>query len=94
MVNVSTYESNIKNQIQTALETNEFYKKIVEKQQQPQENQKKIDFQITEECLLIYKNITYVLNREYLMWVIMQYFHPKPCSRNPNYYKMVTIIRK
>jgi hypothetical protein len=91
---VSTCETDVRERVRNAQETNAFFKTLTSYLQQEPTGIKYEGYEMLEEGLLTYINRLYVPNCDKLKRFIMDEQHKIPYTSHPGYKKMITITRK
>jgi hypothetical protein len=90
LVVVSTCETDIKERVKEAQETDSFVRIVKLYLQQETTGTKYKGYQMTEGGLLTYRDRLYIPNRDDLKRFIMDELHKRPYTRHPGYQKMIT----
>jgi hypothetical protein len=91
---VSTYETDVRERVENAQETDAFFKTVTSYLRQEPTGIKYEGYQKLEEGLLTYRNRLYVPNCDDLKRFIMDELHKRPYTDHPRYPKMITTTRK
>jgi hypothetical protein len=91
---VSASESDIKERVKTAQETDAFFKTVTSYLKQEPTGMKYEGYQMLNDDLLTYKGILYIPNCDDLKRFIMDELHKRPYTGHPGYQKMITTTRK
>jgi hypothetical protein len=91
---VSTCETDVKNRVRKAQETDPFVQTVTMYLQQEPAGVKYKGYQMTEGGLLTYRDRMYIPNRDDLKRFIMDELHKRPYTGHPGYQKMITATRK
>ena len=91
---VSTCETNVKNRVRNAQETDPFIQTVTLYLQQEPAGVKYEGYQMTEGGLLTYKDRLYIPNCDDLKRFIMDEIHKRPYTGHPGYQKMITATWK
>jgi hypothetical protein len=91
---VSTCETDVKNRVKEAQETDPFVRNVTLYLQQEPTGEKYEGYQMTEGGLLTYRDRLYIPNCDDLKRFIMDELHKRPYTGHPGYQKMITATRK
>jgi hypothetical protein len=91
---VRTYETDARERIKNAQETDAFFKTVTSYLRQEPTGLKYEGYQMLEEGLLTYRNKLYILNCDDLKRFIMDELHKIPYTGHSGYQKMITTTRK
>jgi hypothetical protein len=94
LATVSTYETNVKNRVRNAEETDPFVQTLTLYLQQGHFGVKYEGYQMTEGGLLTYRDRLYIPNCDDLKRFIMDELHKRPYTGHPGYQKMITTTQK
>jgi hypothetical protein len=91
---VSTYETNVKERVRNAQETNTFFQTVTSYLEQEPTGIKYEGHHMIDGGLLTYRNKLYILDCDDLKRFIMDELHKIPYTGHPGYHKMITATRK
>jgi hypothetical protein len=91
---ISASESDIKERVKSAQETNAFFKTVTSYLKKEPTGIKYEAYQMFNDGLLTYKGRLYILNCDDLKRFIMDELHKIPYIGHPSYQKMITATRK
>ena len=91
---VSTCETDVKNRVGNAQETDSFAQTVTLYLQQEPAGEKYEGYQMTEGDLLTYRDRMYIPNHDDLKRFIMDELHKRPYTGHPGYQKMITATWK
>jgi hypothetical protein len=91
---VSIGETDVKNRIRNAQETDPFVRNVTMYLQQEPAGEKYEGYQMTEGGLLTYRDRLYIPNCDDLKRFIMDELHKRPYTGHLGYQKMITATRK
>ena len=91
---VSTCETDIKNRVKEAQDTDPFVRNVTLYLQQEPAGDKYEGYQMTEGVLLTYRDRLYIPNCDDLKRFILDELHKRPYTGHPGYQKMITATRK
>jgi hypothetical protein len=91
---VSTCESNVKERVKSAQETDAFFKTVKSYLEKEPTGMKYEGYQLLNDGLLTYKGRLYIPNCDDLKRFIMDELHKRPYIGHPGYQKMITATRK
>jgi hypothetical protein len=94
LVAVSTCETDIREIIRNAQETNEFFKTVTSYLSQETIGLKYEGYQMLDESLLAYRSKLYIPSCDDLKRFIMDELHKRPYTGHPGYQKMIMTTRK
>ena len=94
LVVVRTYETDVKERVRNAQETEPFVQTVTMYLQQEPTGVKYEGYQMSEGGLLTYRSRFYIPDCEDLKRFILDELHKRPHSGHPGYQKMVTTTRK
>ena len=90
---ISMYQTEMKDRIMEAANTDLQYKSLVAKQQQCEEPQPKEGYTLGADGLLLYKNRVYVPNVQELKLAILKEMHNVTYVGHPGYQKTVATVK-
>jgi hypothetical protein len=91
---VSSYETDVKERVRNAQETDTFFQTVTSYLQQEPTGIKYESYQTTEEGLLTYRSRLYIPDCDDLKRFIMDELRKRPYTGHPGYQKMITATRK
>jgi hypothetical protein len=91
---VSTCETNVKERVKSAQETNAFFKTVKSYLEQEPTGLNYEGYQLMNNGLLTYKGRLYIPKCDDLKRFIMDELHKRPYTGHPGYQKMITTTRK
>jgi hypothetical protein len=91
---VSTYETNVRERVNTAQETNSFFKTVKSYLEQDPTRMKYEGYQMMNDGLPTYKGRCYIMNCDELKRFMMDELHKIPYTSHTSYQKMITTTRK
>ena len=94
LIAVSTYETDVKNRVRNAQETDPFIQTVTLYLQQEPAGVKYEGYQMTEGGLLTYRDRMYIPNCDNLKRFIMDELHKRPYTGHPRYPKMISTTNK
>jgi hypothetical protein len=90
---ISMYQTDIKGRVLEAASADLQYRKLVAKLQQGKTLQGVEDYKLGVDGILLYKNIIYVPNVQYLKLAILKEMHNVPYVGHPGYQKTVAAVK-
>jgi hypothetical protein len=94
LVVVSTCETNVKERVRNAQETDTFFQTVTSYLEQEPTGIKYEGYQMIDGGLLTYKNRLYIPDCDDLKRFIMDELHKRLYTGHPGYHKMITVTRK
>jgi hypothetical protein len=94
LVTVSTCETDIRERVKSAQETDAFFETVKSYLEQEPTWLKYEGYQMLNDGLLTYKGRMYILNCGDLKRFMMDELHKRPYTGHPSYRKMITTTRK
>jgi hypothetical protein len=94
LAKVSTYETDVKNRVRNAQETDSFIQMVTLYLQQEPAGEKYEGYQMTEGGLLTYRDRLYIPNCDDLKRFIIDEIHKRPYTGHPMYQKMIIATQK
>jgi hypothetical protein len=91
---VNTCETNVKERVKNAQETNTFFQTVTSYMEQEPTGIKYEGYQMIDGGLLTYKNRLYIPECDDLKRFIMDELHKRPYTGHPGYHKTITATRK
>jgi hypothetical protein len=91
---VSTYETDVRERVRNAQETNAFFKTVMSYLKKEPRGLKYEGYQMLDEGLLTYRNRLYIPNCDDLKRFIMDELHKIQYISHPGYQKMITTTMK
>jgi hypothetical protein len=91
---VSTCETNVRERVKNAQETNTFFQTVTSYLEQEPTGIKYEGYQMIDGGLLTYRNRLYIPDCDDLKRFIMDELHKRPYTSHPGYQKMITATRK